>query len=535
MAVSALIDAADRERIRTSLDETLVVEAAAGTGKTTAMVDRLVNVLAEGRGRVDSIAALTFTEKAAGELKLRLRTGLEDARQREGEGTERRQRLEDAIARLEEARVSTIHGFCNDVLHERPVEAGVDPRFEVLTEPRALALYARVFDTWLSATLEDPPEGVRRALRRRSSEDDPVDRLRRAGWQLADWRDLRAPWGRRDFDRRAAIDALVDQVLALRDALTSCTTSADTLFSDLWPLRRLADDARSREAVVDRDYDGLEHALVDLLREWRFRKPRVGQVRNYRGGAGRDGILQMHAALLFSLEAFKRAADADLAALLHAELTETVDRYQDLKTRTASLDFLDLLLRTRDLVRDRRDVRADLQQRLTHIFVDEFQDTDPLQAEILVLLAASDPAVSRWQDVTPAPGKLFLVGDPKQSIYRFRRADVGTYQAVSDQLAARGAARVYLRTSFRATPALQHARERRLRAGHAGGSRRAAGRVRAARGVPRRPCAASRRSWRSRCRSRTAIAASPRPRSMPRSPTRWRRSSRGSSARADGR
>jgi ATP-dependent exoDNAse (exonuclease V) beta subunit len=163
----------------------------------------------------------------------------------------------------------------------------------------------------------------------------------------------------------------------------------------------------------------------------------------------------MHAGLVAALETFKREADADLAALLHAELMETVDRYQALKTRTAALDFLDLLLRTRDLVRDRPDVRGDLQQRLTHIFVDEFQDTDPLQAEILVLLSAADPATSRWQDVTPAPGKLFVVGDPKQSIYRFRRADVGTYQAVKDQLVARGAACVNLTTSFRATPALQ--------------------------------------------------------------------------------
>ena len=99
-------DQAERGRIRESLDETLVVEAAAGTGKTSEMVERLVNVLAEGRGRIDSIAALTFTEKAAGELKLRLRAGLEDARQRADADTERRARLEDAIARLEEARVS---------------------------------------------------------------------------------------------------------------------------------------------------------------------------------------------------------------------------------------------------------------------------------------------------------------------------------------------------------------------------------------------------------------------------------------------
>src|ERR671936_2716921 len=110
--MTPLIDQAERERIRMSLDETLIVEAAAGTGKTSELVARLVNVLAEGRGSVQTIAALTFTEKAAGELKLRLRAGLEDERTRAQHG-ERRARLEDAIAHLEEARVRTILGFCN--------------------------------------------------------------------------------------------------------------------------------------------------------------------------------------------------------------------------------------------------------------------------------------------------------------------------------------------------------------------------------------------------------------------------------------
>ena len=190
--MSRLVDAAERERIRTSLDETLVVEAAAGTGKTSELVARLVNVLAEGRGTVQTVAALTFTEKAAGELKLRLRAGLEEERVRAAPGSTRRARLEDAIAHLEEARVSTIHGFCNDLLHERPVEARVDPGFEVLPEAEAEALYRRAFEGWLAEALEGPSEGLRRALRRRSFDGDPVERLRRAGWQLAGWRDFRA-------------------------------------------------------------------------------------------------------------------------------------------------------------------------------------------------------------------------------------------------------------------------------------------------------------------------------------------------------
>ena len=105
---------------------------------------------------------------------------------------------------------------------------------------------------------------------------------------------------------------------------------------------------------------------------------------------------------------------------------------------------------------DHGQVRRAFQSRFTHLFVDEFQDTDPLQAEILLLLAADDPAERDWRRVTPVPGKLFLVGDPKQAIYRFRRADVETYQEVCDLLESRGAKRAYLHTSFRATPAIQH-------------------------------------------------------------------------------
>jgi len=452
--VTTLVDQAERERIRTSLEETLVVEAAAGTGKTSELVARLVNVLAEGRGTVQSIAALTFTEKAAGELKLRLRAGLESERQRAVPGSARHRRIEDAIAHLEEARVSTIHGFCNDLLHERPVEARVDPDFAVLAEPEAEALYRRAFDGWLAEKLEAPPDGLRRALRRRSFDGDPVDRLRRAGWQLAGWRDFRAPWQRRPFDRAGAVETLIARVHALYEQLRTSSATTDTLYADLWPLRRLSEDVRTRESVAPRDLDWLEAAVSDLLRERSFKSPRRGNERNYRS-VPRAAILAAHADLLAALEDFACDADADLAALVQQTLMETVDRYEELKTRAAALDFVDLLLRARDLVRDQRRVRADLQRRLSHIFVDEFQDTDPLQAEIVLLLAAADPAVDRWQDVTPAPGKLFLVGDPKQSIYRFRRADVGIYQAVKELLAARGAACLYLTTSFRATPAIQ--------------------------------------------------------------------------------
>ena len=455
--MSRLVDHDARDRIRRSLDESLVVEAAAGTGKTSELVARLIAVLAEGRGNVQSVVAVTFTEKAAGELKLRLRAELERARQKAAGDPSRLAHLDEALAHLEEARVSTIHGFCNDLLHERPVEALVDPRFRVLTEPEAEALYRRAFDRWIEAQLESPREGLRRALRRRATFDDgdPVERLRGAGWTLTDWRDFRAPWRREAFARESAIDALVQQVHAFRDELRSCESPADSLYADTWLARRISDDVRVREPLAPRDYDGLEAELVDLARSRQFRRPRKGNERNYRGGVSRDEVLATHARVCEALDDFARRADADLAALLQQELWATVDAYEALKTRAGCLDFLDLLLRTRNLVRDRADVRAELQRRFTHIFVDEFQDTDPLQAEILLLLAASDPAVANWRDVTPAPGKLFVVGDPKQSIYRFRRADVGIYQEVKTLLGARGVAVLELTSSFRAVPSVQ--------------------------------------------------------------------------------
>jgi ATP-dependent helicase/nuclease subunit A len=449
-------DQAARDRIRRSLDESMVVEAAAGTGKTSELVARLVAVLAEGRGTAQTVVAVTFTEKAAGELKLRLRAELETARQRADRGSAPRARLDEAVARLEEARVSTIHGFCNDLLHERPVEAGVDPRFRVLAEPEAEALYRRAFDRWVEGQLEQPPEGLRRALRRRATLDDgdPVERIRRAGWTLTEWRDFRAAWRRPAWEREAAIDRLLERVHAFASLSRTCTNPADGFYADTWLARRISDDARVSEPLGPRDHDGLEAALADLARHRQFTRPRKGNARGYRG-ATRDEVAAAHADLCQALEDFARCADADLAALLQGELFATVDAYETLKARAGCLDFLDLLVRTRDLVRERADVRADLQGRFSHIFVDEFQDTDPLQAEILVLLAAADPAVSRWRDATPVPGKLFVVGDPKQSIYRFRRADVGVYQEVKGLLRDRGAAVLDLTSSFRAVPSVQ--------------------------------------------------------------------------------
>ena len=149
-------DDAARQRIRKSLDESLIVEAAAGTGKTSELIQRIVAILRSGRTSVDRIVAVTFTRKAAGELRLRLRVELDRARGLAEHANEVRN-LEDALARLEEARIGTIHSFCAEILRQRPVEARLAPGFEEIDEAQAARVYARAFDTWIQRRLQEMP------------------------------------------------------------------------------------------------------------------------------------------------------------------------------------------------------------------------------------------------------------------------------------------------------------------------------------------------------------------------------------------
>ncbi|HSF48666.1 MAG TPA: UvrD-helicase domain-containing protein, partial [Burkholderiales bacterium] len=462
----ALTDQADRDQIATALDDTLIVEAAAGTGKTTELVRRIVRVIQTGRADVTGIVAVTFTEKAAGELKLRLREALEEARGTSQSGSPERDRLDGALGRLEEAQVSTIHGFCADLLRERPVEARIDPLFTVLTEAQATRMYDEAFHQWLESQLADPSEGVKRSLRRpvfggfgaqADGDNSPVNRLRRAGWELIQWRDFDGDWRRAPFDRSSRVDELVQRLNGFTDLVEPPGDGRDTLYADSWAARKLADEIRRTESVATRDYDRLEAGLIELSRNRDFRDARKGSGKNYRSGVPRDGVWRAYEKLQEALSGFETDANADLAAALRGELRGCVAAYEAAKARAGALDFLDLLLKTRDLIRDNSEVRRSFQQRFKRIFVDEFQDTDPLQAEILLLLAAEDSAQTNWREIRPIPGKLFLVGDPKQSIYRFRRADVGIYRGVYAMLERVGAKKVTLRTSFRARPNMQRA------------------------------------------------------------------------------
>ncbi|MBS1152767.1 MAG: hypothetical protein H6Q89_4465, partial [Myxococcaceae bacterium] len=241
-----LADQAARTRIAEDLDATLVVEAAAGTGKTTALVGRIVAVVARGHhgATLGKIIAVTFTQKAAGEMKLRLRQALEDARGGARPGTPEHARLERALSELEVARIATIHEVCADLLREHPVAAGVDPLFQVAADEDSAALLDVAFEGWFPNALRAPGEGVRRLLRRRSRRRDqqaPRALLRNAALRLVDHRDFDGAWRRDPFDRDLELELLVPVLRGLGE-LAAQGADDDYLKGNLAEIHRFVMD-----------------------------------------------------------------------------------------------------------------------------------------------------------------------------------------------------------------------------------------------------------------------------------------------------
>ena len=457
--MTELVDARARQSIERDLSKTLIVEAAAGTGKTTALISRITAVIRSGQTSLDRVVAVTFTEKAAGEMKLRLRAELDRARHA-ASNAEERANLERALSALEVAHINTIHGFCADLLRERPVDAGIDPKFEVLDESAGEALLQEAFRNWFERALSVPGEGLRRMLRRRSwraERSTPRDELLRACRDLVEYRDFDRPWAFPDFEREPLIDELVERFRGLGSFVPLARNASDQLARAMVEFRTFVEALGARERTRKRDYDALEVDFAEFLRSKKRALSAVGYGQLYGESLDRNAVVSERNEVKAALERFLALADADLAAHLREELLAVVAEREQLKRRRGALDFVDLLSITRDLIKDNRAVREQLQQRFTHLFIDEFQDTDPLQAEILLLLASASPDATDYREVRTTPGKLFVVGDPKQAIYRFRRAEVTLYERIKAELLAQGAELLHLTTNFRSLPAIQAA------------------------------------------------------------------------------
>jgi ATP-dependent helicase/nuclease subunit A len=460
------MDAPDRDhrdRARFRLDATVVVEAGAGTGKTTLLTDRIL-FLVLGWDKpapvtVERVVALTFTEKAAGEIKIRLSDRLaemaallsggslsNEARERaERTAAELRSqfgkqdaelllRARAALEDLDKAPIGTIHSFCAQLLRLHPVEAGVDPAFRVDEGEAFEELFASEWARWLDDELgERPPRRAAWLELLRACELDELEALARELCSekldlsgLAET-DAKAAEGLRDLARRvtAVLEGKPKPRSKIREAIAESAAR----------LNAAADAAASSEPALDaeeppapRDAKWPSEWEEDLPAQALYDRARaVAKTANPRG----EAVVRRAARLLVPF----------------------AERFRREYARRGWVSFDGLLRRARDLVRDQPRVRAQAKRRFAALLIDEFQDTDPLQGELLMYLAEEQSgAATSWRAVVPAPGRVFVVGDPKQSIYRFRGADIAAYEGFVDHLRASGALVCDLTANFRSVP-----------------------------------------------------------------------------------
>ena len=442
-------DYKQRDLVTRELDRCILVEAAAGTGKTASIVDRMLTLLRSGKcGSIGNMAAVTFTRKAAAELRSRFQVALEKA-VREAAGEEK-DNLEKALLHVEQCFIGTIHSFCARLLRERPVEAGVDLAFEEIDEEADRRLRSEAWDAFAAGLIADDPEGILEELGRLGL---MLSDLRSAFESFADFPDV-DEWPRPEtgvkpeFERaRRELDRYLAHMTELAPRLVF-DYGTDSLVPKLLRLPRIASH-----------YDGLERPdqLMEVLEHFGGKaEPRV-TFWEKRGGFTRDEARE-------EKECWDRFCEDVVKPALLAwyELRYTAvidlmlaarDHYDSLRRERGQLNFQDLLMKAAALLRENPTVRRYFQSRFTHLLVDEFQDTDPIQAEVILLLTSSDPDEADWRACAPRPGSLFIVGDPKQSIYRFRRADIVTYNEVKAIiLEGGGGLAVNLAANFRAVP-----------------------------------------------------------------------------------
>ena len=433
-------DQQHRDRIQQSLDENLFVEAGAGTGKTTALVGRIVTLIASGAAEMAGLAAITFTEAAAAELRDRVRRDLESAAEDDSRDEGSRDWCRRAVSGMDAASIQTLHSFAQSLLRELPLEAGLPPGFEMLDPIEADLRFQQAWDQWLDESLESEELGPK--LARALHLGLNLDQLRRVASALN---------GDYDLVADASIAKAPEPTLTIGNRLAESVTEIERLrlFSKIGGGDQLFDYAAEVVALAqrlpaagggDRAY---ERALVRLL-GWKPLSTRRGRQNEW----DKDDVTGVNACKLLkeTLQVIEDVRAEEIAALRTAAFAPALEAVRKFvvdqsarRKEEGHAEFHDLLVWARDMLRDNPDARRRFQRRFHHLLVDEFQDTDPIQAEIAFFLAG-DPddragSMSKdWEAIVPTPGKLFMVGDPKQSIYRFRRADIVTMAHVRHHL-----------------------------------------------------------------------------------------------------
>jgi ATP-dependent helicase/nuclease subunit A len=442
--VSRPFDQAARERISRDLDKTFLVEAGAGSGKTRSMVDRMIALIATGRSVIQTLAAVTFTRKAAAELRGRFQLALERSLLpgESGFGPEDKDRLRAALRDLEQGFIGTIHSFCARIIRERPVECGIDPEFEEM-EDLDDALFRET--CWHDYLIE---AGLKADVVLRALEDvglSPGD-LRDAFETISLYPEVEPEAGRDDPPDFSALRSKLEEFLdEAAGAVPAERPEAGR--DELQSLMRRLIGRRGRLGFTD-------HRLLMESIELLDRSPRVVK----KCWPTKDAADSFEAAF----DGFRREVVAPALRAWRefrhdkalAFLGPAARFYEARRREKSRLNFQDQLLLAARLLRDNPEVRTYFKNRYRRILVDEFQDTDPIQVEVLFYLTGTDEAERDWTKIVPEPGRLFLVGDPRQSIYRFRRADIDIYNLVKRRIEAGGGEVLSLTANFRSLPCI---------------------------------------------------------------------------------
>jgi ATP-dependent exoDNAse (exonuclease V) beta subunit len=485
IAIKVLCDDAARRDAISAHNRSFLVEAGAGSGKTAVMAGRIAAMLAEGIAP-KSIAAVTFTELAASELLIRVRDFVSDLaagtiptelRIAYPAGLSKGQtaNLAAALNAIDEVTCSTIHGFCQRLIKPFPVEADIDPGASVMDRNHADFAFLEIVETWLREQLSGS-EGGTIAEMVVQSPGETVALIHKIVANLRKRRTLSAPPVTPlapHLDRfRDGANAFADFIRGA-PAVEPETKECAHRFAEV---AAALDDASQAETSV-----GLVRLLAsvphrDLCTKsgtfLAFKKKGKWVEAAKRAGLAKADGERLHTAAETHYAACCDAWHAMLQNVAGRVLSDLITRaqpvlkrFRDYKRSAALLDFDDLIFAARDLLRDHDDVRRALAVRFAHVLVDEFQDTDPLQAEIFWRLCgepASGDTASEWISFRIRPGALFLVGDPKQAIYRFRGADVAAYVGARDAFIAWEADSVLsISTNFRScAPILTYVNER---------------------------------------------------------------------------
>ena len=436
-----VVDHHDRRRIAEEHGSTLFVEAGAGSGKTSSLVSRVVSLVLAGVD-VTAIAAITFTEAAAAELRARVRSTLEEVEAGRSvrfvdDGPEVRQHAAAALDRLDRATICTLHAFAQRLLLAAPIEARLPPSIDVHDD---ISSALRFEDRWqrFEHQLLDDDEvaGVMRmalTLGIGSRNLQAIADTLGQNWDLVEEARLA---GLVDDDLAVDVDLSVlrvdDWIKGLSEVealLAACTTpDQDTLAAWIHGTALpLLDDLRGA------DDDPYELVLLAAGKHGRPHKG-IGKKDCWPNGT-KAAVIEAGCAVLDDMADAVAAITDQVLTRLGAEIARYTLADADARRREGRLEFHDLLVLARQVLRTRRSVRARFHQRYRHLLIDEFQDTDPIQVELAVRIAADpdhDPTVA-WDEVDVDEGRLFFVGDPKQSIYRFRRADIDLFSRTAER------------------------------------------------------------------------------------------------------